>query len=210
MRYKALTISREYGSGGAEIAAIIARELGWKLVDKELIAEISKRASISTEEATAFDERVDAWIHRITRTIWGLGVDGVSAIAPVDLFDAEKAAALTKQIIWEAYKLGNCVLVGRGSQCILQGRPDVFHAFIYAHWEDRVQRIKQRVQGAKDVETLVRSTDQERIEYVRLHYHQNRLDPYLYDLLMDPKNQPEKAARIIIAAMRMAPALPTE
>ena len=70
MRYRALTISREYGSGGAEIAAIIARELGWRLVDKELISEISKRASISTEEAAAFDERVDPWIHRITRSIF--------------------------------------------------------------------------------------------------------------------------------------------
>jgi hypothetical protein len=46
------------------------------------------------------------------------------------------------------------------------------------------------------------------MEYVRLYYKQNRLDPYLYDLMIDPKNQPEKAARIIITAMEMAPDKP--
>jgi cytidylate kinase len=210
MRYRALTIAREYGSGGAEIAAIIARDLGWRLVDKELISEISKRASISTEEAVAFDEKVDPWLHRVTRSIWGIGVDGVSPISPVDLFDAEKAAAITNQIIREAYRLGNCVLVGRGSQCILKGMPDVFHAFIYARWDDRVQRIRHRNKGVEDIEGLIRSTDLDRGEYVRIHYNQDRFDHYLYDLMMDSKNQPEKTARIIIAAMRMAPDSPAE
>jgi CMP/dCMP kinase len=204
MRYRALTISREYGSGGTEIADIIARDLGWKLVDKEVIAEISRIEQVNPEEVAAVDGRVDPWIHRITRSIWGIGVDGVSMVAPVRLFDAEEAAFMAKSVIEEAYKVGNCVIVGRGSPCILQDKGDVFHAFIYARWEDRVRRIKQRVEPGTDVETLIRATDEERQEYVRLHYKRNRLDPYLYDLMIDPKNQPEKTARIIIAVMKMA------
>ena len=67
-------------------------------------------------------------------------------------------------------------------------------------------RIRQRVEPGTNVEALIRAMDSERMEYVRLHYKRNRLDPYLYDLMIDPKNRPEKAARIIVAAMKMAPA----
>jgi CMP/dCMP kinase len=202
MKYKALTVSREYGSGGAEIAHIISRELGWKLIDKELISEISRREQVSADEAAALDEKVDPWIHRVTRSVWGLGADGFSPIAPVDLFDAAKAAYLTKQVIEEAYKTGECVIVGRGSQCILHGRNNVFHAFIYANWEDRVRRIKDRVEPGTDIESLIHSMDEERIEYIRLHFRQKRLDPHLYDIMIDSKNQPEKIARIIISSMQ--------
>ncbi len=205
MKYRALTISREYGSRGAEISAIIARELDWRLIDKDLITEISRRGQVSAREAAAFDERIDPWIHRITRSVWGLGVDGISPIAPVDVFDADKVAAMAKQIIEEAHRMGNCVIVGRGSQCVLRGREDVFHAFIYAHWADRVERIRSRVAPGTDVETLVRDVDAQRMEYVRHHYGESRMNPYLYDIMIDSKNQPDKVARLIISAMRMVP-----
>jgi cytidylate kinase len=206
MRYRALTIAREYGSGGAEIAGIIARELGWRLMDKDLITEISHREQVPASEVAAFDEKVDSWIHRITRSVWGVGADGISPIAPVDVFDAEKAANLSKRIVEEAYKMGGCVIVGRGSQCVLHDRDDVFHAFIYANWEERVRKIRGRVEAGTDVSALIRSMDAQRVEYVRLNYRQNWLNPYLYDLMINSKGQSEKVARLIIAAMQMVPA----
>ncbi len=206
MKYRALTISREYGSGGGEIADIIARELGWRLVDKDLISEISRMEKVSPSEVAAFDEKVDPWIHRITRTVWGLGADGISVVAPVEMFDAEKAASLAKRIVTEAYNMGNCVIVGRGSQCILRNKPDAFHAFVYARWEDRVRKIKVRVKPGTDVPALIRATDAQRVEYIRVHYKEKWMNPYLYDIMIDSKNENEKTARLIISAMRMVSA----
>ena len=206
MKYKALTVSREYGSGGAEIAGLIAKELDWRLLDKDLITEISRKEQVPASEVAAFDEKVDPWIHRITRVVWGLGADGISAVAPVEMFDAEKAATLARRIIEEAYNIGKCVIVGRGAQCILRERNDVFHAFIYARRADRVRRIQTRVNPGTDVDALIRSMDAQRVEYVRLHYKENWLNPYLYDIMIDSKNQSEKAARLIISAMHMASA----
>ncbi len=206
MKYRALTIAREFGSGGAEIAGIIARELDWRLMDKDLITEIGRREQVPASEVAAFDEKVDSWIHRITRSVWGVGADGVSPIAPVDVFDAEKAAHLAKRIIEEAYKMGGCVIVGRGSQCVLHDREDVFHAFIYASMEERMHKIRGRVEPGTDVSALIRSMDAQRVEYVRLHYRQNWLNPYLYDLMINSKGQSEKVARLIISAMQMVPA----
>ena len=206
MKYRALTISREYGSGGGEIADIIAKELGWRLVDKDLIDEISLTEKVSPSEVAAFDEKVDPWIHRITRTVWGLGADGISVVAPVEMFDAEKAASLAKRIVTEAYNMGNCVIVGRGSQCILRNKPDVFHAFVYARWEDRVRKIQVRVKPGTDVPALIRATDAQRVEYIRIHYKEKWTNPYLYDIMIDSKNLNEKTARLIISAMQMVSA----
>jgi CMP/dCMP kinase len=203
MKYRALTISREYGSGGGEIAEIIAKELGWRLVDKDLIAEISKTEKVPPSEVAAFDEKVDPWIHRITRTVWGLGADGISVVAPVEMFDAEKAANLAKRVVTEAYNMGHCVIVGRGAQCVLRNKPDVFHAFVYARWEDRVRKIEKRVKPGTDVSALIRATDAQRIEYIRVHYKEKWTNPYLYDIMIDSKNENEKTARLIISAMQM-------
>src|SRR5664280_1965235 len=115
------------------------------------------------------------------RPLWGKGGDGISTIAPAELFDADAEAGLAKKIIQEAYCLGNCVIVGRGAQCVLQAKSDVFHAFVYARWADRVHRARPRVPSGADVNKFLRFMDDQRLEYVRRHYGKNRLDPHLYD-----------------------------
>lgn len=203
MQYKALTIAREYGSGGAEIAGIIAHELGWKLIDKALITETCNRARVPAEEGSEMDERVDPWLHRITRALWGKSPDGFSAPVPVELFDAAAAAALARRVIEEAYAIGNCVIVGRGSQCILRCKEDVFHAFVYARWVDRVHRIQMRETHHTDVAALIQSVDEERLRYVRLYYGENQADPHLYDLMVNSRNRTDIASGLILSAMEI-------
>jgi hypothetical protein len=203
MNFRILTVAREYGSGGAEIAGIIANQLGWRLMDQALLSEISERAQAPIGEVVAKDERVDPWLYRIMRPIWGKGADGFSAIAPVNLFDADAAAVLAKLVIQEAHCVGRCVIVGRGAQGVLRGKRDVFNVFVYAAWSERARRIQGRVASGTNVDELIHSMDASRLEYVR-HYHGlNRLDPHLYNLMIDSKNQPELAARLILSAMEM-------
>jgi cytidylate kinase len=204
VQYKALTIAREFGSCGAEIASIIAHELGWKLIDKALITEICNKARVPAGEGSVLDERVDPWLHRITRSLWGKSPDGFSTPVPMELFDAAAAAALARIVIKEAYAIGNCVIVGRGSQCILRGKEDVFHAFVYARWEDRVRRIQMRETHHTDVAALIHSVDKGRLQYVRLNYGENQADPHLYDLMVNSKNRISATAGLILMAMEMA------
>src|SRR5579872_5761439 len=65
-----ITISREYGSGGAAIAEILAKRLGWRLVDDPLIAEIATTAKISRETIDRYQESEDPWFHRIMKALW--------------------------------------------------------------------------------------------------------------------------------------------
>jgi cytidylate kinase len=201
MKYKALTIAREYGSGGAEIAAIVARGLGWKLLDKELLNQISARAKAPVDDVAAVDEQVDPWLHRITRPLWGMGADGVVPVSPVQIFDADEAARVAKLVIEEAYSAGNCVIVGRGSQCVLKDKSDVFHVFVYAPWSERVRRVQPQLAPGVDVDETLRTMEAQRLEYVRRHFSANRLDPHLYDLMVRTRNDSEAAARLILMAM---------
>jgi hypothetical protein len=205
MKFKALTIAREYGSGGAEVAGIVASRLGWTLVDQALLTEVSSKANASTRKIADLDEQVDPWLYRIMRRLWGTGGDGYSAITPpVNLLDADAVAALTNLVIQEAYSVGRCVIVGRGAQCVLRGKEDVFHTFVYARWSDRVHRIQGRVASGTKVDQLIHSMDASRLEYVRRHYGANRLDPHLYDLLVNSKNQIQAVAQLILSAMEIA------
>ncbi len=204
MKYRALTVAREYGSGGAEIAGIVARSLGWKLVDKALLVEIGARARVPVADAAVLDEKNDSWLHRVTKPLWGMGGDGFTAVAPVDLFDADAQAAMAKQVIEEVYSQGQCVIVGRGAQCVLKGKEDVFHVFVHAPCADRERRMRARVGPDQDVAQLLREMDEQRVDYVRRHYGENRLDPHLYDLMINSHGRPEAAARTILFAMEAA------
>lgn len=205
MNFKALTVAREYGSGGAEIAGIVAGCLGWTLIDQALLAKVSSKAEAPAKSVADLDERVDPWLYRIMRRLWGTGADGYSAILPpVDVLDADAVAALANLVIQEAYVAGRCVIVGRGAQCVLRGKDDVFHVFVYADWADRVRRVHSRLGPDADVAEVIHSMDAGRLEYVRQHYGVNRLDPHLYDLLIKSGNRTDAVARLILSAMEIA------
>ncbi len=202
MDYRVLTVAREYGSGGARIAAIIAERLGWKLLDKNLISEIARVARVDPDLARAYDERLDPWLHRVSKNaLWHGAFEGVATVVDTDYFDAETVAALTWRLIEEAYTAGNCVVVGRGAQCVLRDRPGVFHVFVYAPWADRVERIRRRTGAGGDIEREIRATDEERANYVRTHFGQNWCDRRLYNLMVNSKSGCETTASVILCAM---------
>lgn len=183
--FRVLTIAREYGSGGAVVGRRISEQLGWKLLDKAFIENIARAAKVDPQLAQRLDERTDSWLERIGRQgLWRGALEGVVVVSQPDFFDAETMAALAQNMIEESYQRGNCVIVGRGAQCVLQGRKDVFHVFIYAPWAERVARIQQRLPDKTDIEGLIRTTDRQRADYIRTYFGCNWMDPHLYNLMI--------------------------
>ena len=80
-----------------------------------------------------YDEHVDSWLRRINQqAMRSAALAAGLELGENDVFDAEEMVKISRKIIEEAYTEGSCVIVGRGSQCILQHKPDVFHVFVYA------------------------------------------------------------------------------
>ena len=202
MQYRVLTISREFASGGSNIARIIADRLGWKCLDAQIIDEIAKAARVNPEIARRKDECCDSWLDGLTRgALRATALAGSVAVGAVDFFDAATMTTFTRNIVEEAHKEGNAVIVGRGGSCILAGCRDVFHAFVYGSEKCRCRRLKARMPDVKDAETLIRTSDVGRARYVRHFFNRDWKDPCLYELLVRSDAGDEYAAKVILAAM---------
>jgi cytidylate kinase len=201
---RVITIGREFGSGGALIAAIVAKRLGWKLLDKALVEEIARVAQINPSLAERYDECLDPWFHRLAKAMWQGGYEGV-ATSVERVFDADAMAALYRRVIEEAASIGNCVTVGRGGQCFLQNRKDVFHVFVYAPLEEKIERLRERISDPNaDLAALAEETDRMRATYVKRYFGWEWTNHHLYDLMISSSVGLEAAASAILAAAGLA------
>jgi len=202
MKYRILTVNREFGSGGGRIAQMIARNLGWKLLDKDIIDAIAYAAHVDANVVQRYDEHVDSWLRRINQQ----AMRSAALAAGLELrdnavFDAEEMVKISQKIIERAYAEGNCVIVGRASQCVLQHKPDVFHVFVYAPHKQRILRLRERLPEGTDIEQRIRSVDAERAKYLQEYFSKYWLNPHLYDLMLSSNEGEDSAARVIQCAM---------
>ena len=202
MDYRLLTVSREFGSGGGRIAKSIAERLGWKLLDRALIDEIACAAKVDPGVVSRFDEHVDGWLSRVNRqAMRGAAMAAGVALADEKCFDPDIMADLSSQIIRRTHEAGNCVIVGRGAQCILQARADVFHVFVYAPLRVRIHRLRTRLEPGANIEQRIQQVDSERAHYLKLHFGKQWNNPHLYDLMISSGENEEQTARVIEFAM---------
>jgi cytidylate kinase len=112
---------------------------------------------------------------------------------------------LTRKIVDEAHHEGNCVIVGRGAQCILQHKPDAYHVFVYAPLKERIIRLRARLEKGANVEQRIRTVDGERAKYLQEYFGKNWCNLHLYDLMLSSGEDEEATARIILNAMKEHP-----
>jgi len=202
VEYRVLTMNREFGSGGGRIAQTIAEWLGWKLLDRDIIDAIAYAAHVDSQVVRHYDEHVDSWLRRINQqAMRSAALAAGLELGENSVFDAEEMVKISRKIIEEAYTEGNCVIVGRGSQCVLQHKPDVFHAFVYAPYLDRLTRLRDRLDKGIHAEQRIRIVDEERAKYLQQYYGKCWNNPHLYDLMISSRTDEEWTARAILYAM---------
>jgi cytidylate kinase len=195
-----ITISREYGSGGGQVAEILGRRLGWRLIDDVLIAEIARSIHASPEAVRSHEETVDRWFHSMVKALWRGGYEGAVTRTESEPLDSDRIAGLWNSVIREAAGIGHCVVVGRGGQCLLQGRHDAFHVKIYAPMSLRVKNLECREPPGVDLVAAARECDHRRAEYIRHYFGQDWMNPHLYHLMVCASAGPERAADTILCA----------
>ncbi len=195
---RVITITHQCGSGGTQLASLIARKFGWELLDHHLVDRIARIADLDVATAAQFDEQAVRW--------WrGLRHAGINpAVCCPDIsprwlneVDEDSVHALATQLIQAAADSGECVVVGRGAQCLLQSRADVFHVLAYAPIEERVQALQARWPEHSDVQALLTGIDAQRAAYLRQYYRSDWLDPMLYDLCVSTSIGLDRAATLI-------------
>ncbi len=186
---KAITVSRQYGSGGGEIAARLARRLQWQLIDHEIVAEVARELGMSEEEAEVHDERSESFISRLLGSMQ-LASPELLANAPMIPLSPGTQEQIyhdaLQRVVETAANTGNVVIVGRAGQVILAKRRDVLHVRIVAPFEQRVRYVMQR-EGLDEASARARvqQKDRDRAHNLQSQYHRDINDPLLYDLVVN-------------------------
>jgi len=199
-----LTVSRLYGSGGSEVAAIVAKTLRWSLLDNDVVDAVAARMGLSAAEVQAREERVPSLVERLTSAMAMGSQEWVSPMASAKRPTDEQLIEVTHRVVMEAIANGPVVLVGRGTQEMLAEREDTLHVFCYAPRKALIARTMQREGvGADEAARLVDDTNKQRDQWVRLHWERERRAHENFDLSVNTERLGiQGAADLIVIAAR--------
>jgi len=177
----AITVSRQLGSLGFEVAETAADLLGFRLVWRDVINQAGRIAGSPEAALAAIDD---------------LGLLGICPSPEACL--AYRQAV--QQIMQELADQGNVVIIGRAGQQILSGWPEVLHVRVIAPRTLRIERVAVRQEISKESAfAQVEASDRRRRSYLKRFYNVQWDDPNLYDLVINTAHLTPRAAAQIIA-----------
>jgi cytidylate kinase len=186
MMIRAITIEREFGCGGSEIAAKLAELLGWKLWDHELTQEIARLTNSTPQAVEQREWRNDPAVYRVFKSfLRGAFEGGLPPTDRLEMLDARRIATVSELAVNHALSNGPCVIVGRGSQYFLRNRKDVFRVFLYASRTSKIDRLIAagipQEKAIKDVDTI----DEDRAAFVKRYLKLNWPEIHLYNAMFN-------------------------
>jgi cytidylate kinase len=194
-----ITISKEFGSGGTDIARLLAQRLRYHYVDKGLVVETARRMKVEPEEVEEWDmESHSEWKAFLSKYFdihpfkGGFEFQSLSQESekPVTytpgFIDSTTYQRVTHKLILELAERDKVVIVGRGSQAILRDWPEALHVRIVCPLDQRIERIMERKGlSPSEAEELIRDTDRRSLQYVRHYYATDASDPHNYHLIIN-------------------------
>jgi cytidylate kinase len=193
-----VTIEREYGCGGGEIAQQVAAQLGWKLWDQLLTEEIARLANCPKAVVADREERSDPLYYRLFKSFLRGSFEGSLNAHKLNLVDSESISQITRRVVEHVAKSGNSVIVGRGSQHFLRDREDTLRVFLYAPREDKVRRLLARGKSDKEAQQLVDTVDRERVDFIQRYFHVEWPDRGIYHAMINTAIGDEAVVQMIL------------
>lgn len=202
-----ITISRMFGSGGSDVAARVAKSLGWTLLDNEVVDAVAERLGMTRAEVTAREERVPSLVERLADAM-ALGTpEMMPAVTDTPLPPSEeRLVEVTRRVVEEAVGHGPVVVVGRGAQSMLAARKDAIHIFCYAPRPALVARVAARLGvDQREAERMVEDTNRQREQYVKKHWNRAWRSHESYHLCVNTEWLGiDQAAEIVVRLARHA------
>ena len=201
--YRIITVEREYGCGAGQIARKLAAQLGWKLWDQELTAEIARVANVEPSAVSLCEERVDSAFQQLVKVFWRGSYERRAELEHQP-FSPDRMVEVGEQVMRGIAEQGNCVIVGRGAPYFLREREDVFHVFLYACRGDKLRRLQELGKSLHDAEELVDTVDRERILFVKRYFGADWPTRALYHMMINTCIGDENVISTILHTMQVA------
>jgi len=181
-----ITISRQYGAGGSTLGRMLADKLGYTFADSAIIERIAHEANVSTSWVQSFEKEAGGRMSRF--------VSRLVARHLVDRILKDERGYLDEQTYLEYLVLiiaqmadeGNAVIIGRGSQYILNDHPEGFHLLLVDSYDNRVRFLvgHHKLSEKKAAQEVAREDKRRLALYHRLG-KTDYDDPMLYHMVLN-------------------------
>lgn len=171
-----ISIGRQHGSGGREIARLLARELGIKCYDKEIVDEAAKHSDFSRDLINAYDEK------RMSAFMLHAGGYGLNENFRLNM----QVVSAQFDAIREIASKCDCIFVGRCADYILRDRSDLVSVFILGDMDERLKCLERR-QGLDEAAARkkIKEVDKDRSSFYKYYSDQVWGDAQNYDLCIN-------------------------
>ena len=200
---RVITIEREYGAGGGVIAEKLAARLGWKLWDQLLTQEIARRMDCECHDVERHEERRDPAYYRLLKAFMRGSHEGSQNAPRLKMVDTDCVREVAQKLLPEIAKAGNCVIVGRGSAYYLGDRPDAFHVFVYAPFQEKVRRLQARGKSEKEAMELAETVDRDRADFIKRYFDVEWPGRHRFHLMVNSGAGDDVAVEIILDAVAL-------
>jgi cytidylate kinase-like protein len=207
--YGVVAISPTDGSRGEELGSVVARELGFQLVNEQIVERVARQAGVNPEVIADVERRKSL----VGRVLDRLGDGGPAAAASLSGFTVvtedpspgpEALRGLIHSVIWETAERGDAVIVAHAASLALDTRSDVLRVLITASPQTRARRLAEaRDIGETEAEQQIARGDANRADYLKRFYGVSKELPTHYDMVLNTDRvAAEDAATLILGAAR--------
>jgi len=208
METRVITIARQVGTLGEDVARLVADELGYRLLDYRVVQAAAEEAGVSTE-TIAEAEHKPSFFTRILEALarnpagpasgqWmePLDMSGTPLLTSADYRD------LVRQVVEDYASQGDVVFLGHGAQFMLEGRTDVLRVLVTGSPDARTRRVMTGMACSEEqAREVIHRTDRERSEYFKQYFDGDWLAASAYDLVVNTDRlNPAQAAGLILSA----------
>jgi cytidylate kinase len=182
-----ITISRQYGAGGSEVARLVAERLGWTVVDNEIVDRVARRAGLAPEVVAEQDERAPGFVERLALALAASSQEyAVPELGVAIRPEEPNLVRLTELVVKEIAAEGKVVFVGRAASAVLARETDALHVKLVAPRGFRI-RFAMQADGLdlKAAEKKMDETDAQRRRYNKDHYGRDWDDPSHYHMVLN-------------------------
>lgn len=200
--FRFLTIARDEGSLGDEIAAELARRLGWHAFDKEIVSYIARNSHVRENLVCQLDQKSQ-----------GIIQDAIARFLRMPEYSSfgseEYHEALLETVVCLATH-GSAILVGRGANYILRQNAEGLSVRITASAEIRIQRLSRNWKATlEETRRRMEADDEERRKFIRQYFRQDFDDLGFYDVVYNTdRASPERIVSSILVFMNLHEAAP--
>ena len=167
-----------------------------------LTEEIARLADCPKKVVEQREERTDPLYYRLFKSFLRGSYEGSLNAHKLKLVDSECILEFTEKVVQHAASVGNCVIVGRGSQLFLRNREDSLRIFLYAPVEDKVRRLLSRGKSEREALELVDTVDLERADFIEKYFKVEWPSRSVYHAMINTAIGDETVVQTIVDFMK--------